>query len=691
MSPGFFALLGVEAQLGRTFLPESDATTEPTVILSHGLWQRRFGSDPAIVGQTMTLDDAPHTVVGVVPPQSYYHEGVELWIRAPRGIPAPRMFEGVFDQDFLTARNSPYLWVVGRLAAGVTLEQAQAEMETIAGRLADAYPDANAERGARAIPLQQQVAGGFERNLTVLLGTAAFVLLMACANIASLALARGAARERELAIRATLGAGRGRLTRQLLTEGALLTLLGAGAGVMLAPWGLDLLLAVVPEGVPRQQDVAVDRWVLTFALAISLVTMLVVGLMPALHASRTDVRQGLGTRATGGRSRQRLQRALVVAETAVALVLLVGAGLLARSFVELRRIEPGFDSDGVLVLSLTMPAWRYPEQSQLTTLHRQLLERVGGLPDVRSAATSSHVPLSDFGANTDFAIEGRPPALPGAELRINLRAVGPGYFRTLGIPLLSGRDFTASDGADVPVVAINEAARRRYWPDEDPLGQRLVTKSLALGEIVAVVGDAKQHALREDLEPELYVPPSMIPFRILDLVVKTDGDPLRLAGPVREAIQGIDPQLSIQEIAPLDQIVGRALTSPRFNMLLIGLFAAIALVLATVGIFSVMTYSVSQRTRDIGIRLALGARAPDVYTLVVRHGAMLTLLGVVIGGAAALALTRVLADLLYGVTAFDPLTFAGVAAPLAAVDVGASYLPARRAAAVDPLEAIRAE
>ena len=371
VSPGFFALLAVEAQLGRTFLPEKATLTEPTVILSHGLWQRRFGSDPAIVGPAITLDGVQHTVVGVMPPQSYYGEQVELWIRAPRGIPAPRMFEGIFDEDFMTSRDSPYLWVVGRLAPGVTVEQAQAEMDTIAGRLADAYPDPNAGRGARVTPSRQQVAAGFGRDLTVLLGAVALVLLMACANIASLVLARGTARERELAIRAALGAGRARLTRQLLAESALLTLLGAGAGVLVAPWGIDLLLAVVPDSVPRQHDVGVDRWVLSFTLAISVVTVLVVGLMPALHASRTELNGlGDGTRATGGRSRRRLQRALVVAEVAEALVLLVGAGLLARSFVELRRIEPGFESEGVLVLSVTLPSWRYAGPPQLAAFHR---------------------------------------------------------------------------------------------------------------------------------------------------------------------------------------------------------------------------------------------------------------------------------------------------------------------------------
>ena len=320
-----------------------------------------------------------------------------------------------------------------------------------------------------------------------------------------------------------------------------------------------------------------------------------------------------------------------------------------------------------------------------------MLERVGSLPDVCSVATTSSVPLGGFGANSDFAIEGRPPPPPGEELRIDLRVASPNYFRTMGIPILRGRDFTTSDGADAPAVVINETARRRYWPDDDPLGQRLVSKELALGEIIAVVGDVKQGALRQDIEPELYVPPSTVPFRFADLVVKTDGDPLRLAGAVRDAVHTLDPELPIQDITTLGQIVGQSLASPRFNMLLIGLFAVIALVLAAVGIFAVMTYSVSQRTREIGIRLALGAQAPDVYTLVVGHGVVLTLCGAGLGVAAALALTRVLADLLYGVTALDPLTFASVVALLAVVGIVASYLPARRAAAVDPLVAIRTD
>ncbi len=695
VSPNFFEVLGVGATLGRVFLPDRDATTQPTVVLSRGLWQRRFGSDPAIIGQALSLDGVSHTVVGVVPPSvrsgmGQMFDQMELWLRAPRGIPEPN-FMGEVDEDYLTARHAASLFVIGRLNPAVTIQRARAEMDTIAQRLADEYPDTNAGRGVRVDPLSD--VGNTRQELLVLFGAVTFVLLMACANVANLVLARAAGRERELAIRTALGAGRSRLIRQLLAESVILSLLGGGLGLLLASWGIDGLLAFSPDTLPRQQEIGVDRWVLGFALVISLLTALGFGLAPAFHASRPDLRDSLaeGSRASRGRSRRRLQRSLVVAESALSLVLLVGAGLLVRTFLELQRVAPGFESQGVLVLSVFLPASRYAGDAQLVAFYPEVVERLASLPGVRSASAVSSVPFSNLALDGRFTIEGRLPPLPGEELQATVRLTSPSYFRTMGIPVLSGRSFIPRDEADARKVAvINQTTSRRFWPNESPLGHRIGGEG-GWFEIVGVVGDVKNDGLENEPRPEVYFPQPVFPPRYTDLVVKTGSDPLRLAEAVRSAIRAVDADLPVTAIQTMDQIVGQSVADRRFNMLLLAVFAGLAVVLAAVGIYALMAHSVSQRTRELGIRIALGARTPDVYTLVVKEGLVLSLLGVSIGAAGAFWITRLLASELYGVTATDPATFATVAVGLVGVALLACYLPARRATKVEPMVALRSE
>jgi putative ABC transport system permease protein len=694
VSPEFFHVLGVQAELGRAFMPDGDSVTQPTVVLSHGLWQRQFRSDPGILGQVLSLNGVSHAVVGVMPPEFYFEFfEAELWLRAPRGTPEPPI-EVDWGRDYMTFRNYPYLYVVGRLESGVTAESAQAEMDTIARRLVAEYPDQNAGLGVSVVPLHEQVVGDIGPALMVLLGAVAFVLLIACANVANLVLARSVSRERELAIRSVLGASRKRLIRQFLTESMILSSLGGGLGLLLAPLGIDALLTFIPENMPRQQEIGVDLWVLGFTLVISFLTALVFGLAPAFRSSRPDLQESLteGSRATGGRSRRRLQSSLVVAEIALAFVLLIGAGLLMRSFLQLQRVEPGFESQNLLVLTVHLPETQYAGNPQLTEFFRQVLEGINSLPEVRSASAVLGVPLGKFGGTQSFIIEGRhdPPPRPIPEA--NLQVVTPEYFRTMSIKILLGRDFTPSDGTEASKVAvINQTMSRRFWPNESPLGKRISIEAEEWIEIVGVVSDVKNSGLESEPKPELHFPQPQFPLRFADLVVKTESDPLRFVGAIRSEVRAVDADIPVYDIKTMAQIVGESVARPRFSTLLLGVFAAVALVLAAVGIYALMAYSVSQRTHEIGIRTALGARAPDVYKLVLGHGALLTLIGLAGGLTAALALTRVLSSFLYGVSARDPLTFVGVCTLLAMVALGASYVPARRAVEVDPLVAIRSE
>jgi putative ABC transport system permease protein len=666
---------------------------EAELILSNEFWQRRFGGRPSIIGETLALDGKVYSIVGVMPPGfQFATEEADVWLRPPRDMPVPPI-DLPEELDLLAYRGLHWLHVVGRLAPGISTAEAQAEMDVIARRLADEYED-DAGRGARVVPLQEQVVGDVRPALLVLLGAVGFVLLIACGNVANLLLARATEREKEIAIRTSLGASRGRLMGQLLTESVALSLLGGVLGLFFAFWTVDLILALSPEVLPRISVVELDSGVLVFTLAVSVLTGLIFGLLPALQVSKPDIQGTLkeGGRSSGGRERSRLRASLVVAELGLALVLLIGAVLLARSFAVLQNVDPGFVPDKVLTLRLWLPESKYPDDTKVAGLYREVLDRVRSLPGVQSASAVLGVPLSGSSANFGFSIEGRPTPPPGEEYRAGFQSVGRNYFKTMGISLTGGRDFTERDDADAPpVTIINETLARRYWPNEDPIGRRVSFDDEEWVEIIGVVRDVRHNGLDSEPRAEAYMPYQQAPLRFMTLVVKTQSEPLELAGAVRSQVIAVDGNLPVYRVMSLEQIVSESVAQPRFNMVLLGTFSLLALALAAIGIYGVMSYAVSQRTHEIGIRIAMGARAGDVLEMVVRQGMGLTVAGLGVGLVAAWALTRVLSSFLFGVTPTDPWTFVGVSLVLAVVAFLATYLPARRATRVDPLNALRYE
>jgi predicted permease len=718
VTASLFPLLGVIPARGRTFLEEehqpgrpayshpADGTAEAigriregsadqrVVLLSQGLWRRRFDSDPSLLGETITLDGAGFTVVGIMPaefnfPQMQGAAGQlvepELWV--------PLIVTGDCSNAFLQ--------VITRLKPGARLEQAEAEVKTINRRLDRQYHHADSGPEMTLVPLQREMVSNVRPLLLILLGAVSLVLLIACANVANLMLARATERQREIAIRSAMGAGRVRLIRQLLTESVMLSALGGGLGLLLAVWGLEILLLFVPKSLPRAGNIAIDGWVLGFTLLVSLGTGIFFGLGPAVHASRLDLNEALkeGSRvATEGRTRRRVRDLLVIGEMAMALVLLVSAGLLMKSFVLLMRVNPGFDAQSVLTMNLLLPEARYRNETQMKAFYDQSLERIRALPGVQAAGMISFgLPLGDNFLSGDFTVEGQPAPPPGASASKPL--VSADYFRALGIPLLQGRSFTESDGAQAPRVAIiSQSLAHRFFPRQDPLGRRLDVGfggRPLLYTIVGVAGDVKEWGLSARAPMIIYVPYAQAPLPFLlsaaALVVRTAGDPTSLAGAVRHAVQSIDQEMPLFNVASMQQLLYKSVAEPRFNLLLFGVFAALALFLAVVGMYSVMSYSVVQRTHEIGIRRALGARESDVLRLVVGQGLKLSLAGVAIGLAGALALTRMLATLLYGIRPADPITFCWVALLLAIVALLACFVPARRAMRVDPNVALRYE
>jgi putative ABC transport system permease protein len=684
VSSDFFSVLGVPPRLGRSFAREEDAPgANPAVVLSDELWQSRFGGNPAIIGQSITASGRTLTVVGVMPPGFHFlNTQVKAWI--------PLALDPANDWR----KQGRYLRSVARLKSGVTIQQAQAELDGIAKRLEQDYPDYNKGWGANLVPMHEQIVGDIRPVLLVLLAAVAFVLLIACANVANLLLSRAASRQKELALRAALGAGRTRLIRQMLTESVLLAVMGGALGVFLAYWGIQLLLALAPDNIPRLNEITIDPRVLIFTLAISLVTGLIFGLVPALQSSRPDLSDALKEGARGSTGGSRLFRNLfVVAEMALALVLLVGAGLMLRSFSQLHQVKTGFDTDHVLTMRVQLPTAKYQQPAQRTEFFKIAQERLATLPGVKSVGAISYLPLTGLASSTVFNLATQPDLPPNESPGTEVRIVTPGYFSAMGIPLLKGRMLDDHDGAESRVLVINETLARKYFPGQDPIGQRLIInwEPKVADEIVGVVGDVKETALAEEANPAIYWPHPREPYQFMNFVLRSAIDLATLTAAAVKEIHALDPDQPVAEIRTLDQVVAKSIARPRFNALLLAIFAGVALVLASVGIYGVMNYSATQRTQEIGIRMALGAKPGDILRLVVGHGMKLTLAGIVIGVIASLALTRVMANLLFGVTATDLLTFVAVSAILTTVALIANYIPARRATRVNPVIALRYE
>jgi len=684
VSAGVFEMLGVKPVQGRTFIDEEDQPGhENVVILSANLWNRRFGSDPNIVGQSITLSASSYTIIGMMPASFQFPDrDTDLW--------TPIAFTARQAQQ----HGSHYLSVIGRLKQGVTVQEADTEMRAIAARLAEQYPDSNAGWSTNVFPLQEYEVRDIKSELIFLLGAVALVLLIACANVANLLLARATARQKEMAIRSALGASRWRVVRQLLTESVLLALLGGAVGLLLAFWGVESLLALAPEDLPRVKDVALDGRVLGFTLVVTLFTGIIFGLVPALQASRPNLNETLkegGRGTTGGH--HRVRGSLVIVEVALALILLVCSGLLIRSFISLRQVNPGFNANNALAVNISLPGRKYPNPDQYSAFFAQLIEKTSVLPGVVAAGVTQSLPIQgDF--LLGFSIQGRPPAPLGEDKSTNYYAVTPDYFKAMGIPLIRGRLFTEQDNKNTPRVAlINETMARTYFADEDPIGKGInVTNGPErFREIIGIVGDVKQYGLSQPTTLQTYEPYLQAPFSGVTLVVRTEGYPAALSEAIRRQVLDLDKEQPVSRIRTLDQIIAGSVEQQHFLMLLLGVFAAVALNLAAVGLYGVMSYAVTQRTHEIGIRMALGANAGNVLRLIVGHGMMLALIGVAIGLAGAFAVTRVMAKLLFGVSTTDPVTFAGISVLLTGVALVACLAPAVRATKVDPILALRHE
>ncbi len=685
----FFSVLRAQPALGRTYTIEEERPDAQIVVISHGLWKRRFGGDPKIVGQRINLDSRATIIIGVMPEGFQYpldQERTEFW--SPLDPTS----------DLNKERGASYLNVIGRLRQGATLQQAQAEMTAITGRLAEQYPAENTARGSNLIAMHEDLVGDLKPALLILLGAVGFVLLIACANVANLMLARATSRQKEISIRTALGASRWRVVRQLITESLLLSVMGGALGLLLALWGVDLLVASIPEDIPRVSEIGLDLRVLGFTAVISLLTGLIFGLVPALQVSKPDLNEGLkegGRGSTEGARRNFVRSALVVSEVALSLVLLVGAGLLMRSFMQLRDVKPGFDPHNVLTASVALPDAKYKDEASQAEFFRQLLQRIAAQPGVHSAGAGTPLPLTNNMMMNSFAVEGRPPAAPGERLATHSRIVSPDYLRTMGIPLIKGRIFTERETKESPrVLVVNETFARKFFPNEEALGQHidLSISDDMKGEIVGIVGDVKHYRLDREPNPECYVSYLQVPTSFMSVVVRGETENTAgLTAIVRDAVRQVDKDQAVSEVRTMEQVLSNSVARRRFNMMLLGIFASVALILAAVGIFGVMNYSVTQRTHEIGIRIALGAQTRDVLKLVVGQGMLLIAIGVALGLAASFALTRVMSSLLYGITATDPITFIGVALVLASVALLACYIPARRATKVDPMIALRYE
>ena len=690
VTTNMFQVLGVQPMLGRSFLPEEEQPGHPfTVILSHDLWQRAFGSDRSLINKSLTLNGHQVAVIGVMPPgfelQFPTSIHVDMWVPMAIG-------EGDLD------RSMNFLYALGRLKQNATREQAQSEMSLIASQLQQQYPETNADRGVRVVPLHKQVVGNVESYLYMLFAAVGFVLLIACANVAGLLLARVTARHREVAIRLALGASRWRLVRQLLTESLILSAVSGLLGLLVAYGGIKLLLALTPTEVPRLHEIGLHIPVFLWTLTISVVTGLLFGLAPALQASRPDLTKALkdnSGRNPGSSQGGVLRNLLVVSEVTVALLLLVGAGLMTKSFVRLQQVNPGFEATNLVSMYIALPTQKYRRQ-QVNIFYDQLLERVRNLPGVKSVAGIDPLPLSNTDSTTTFVVEGAPLVNLANRPEVGRRIITPGYFETMSIPILKGRSFTEQDRENTPnVIIVNEALASRFWPNQEAIGKRLGFEDepgkQVWREIVGVAGNVKHKALETDVMPEVYFPYQQFPGNFMNLVAHTESDPVSMVPAIRNQVLSIDKDQPVADIMTMKQRLARSVATSRFVMLLLSSFSVLALGLAAVGIYGVMAYLVTQRTQEIGVRMALGAQRQDVLRFVVGKGMLLAVTGTAIGLGAALALTRLMRSLLFEVTPTDWLTFVIAATLLLTVALLACYIPARRATKVDPLTALRYE
>ncbi|MFN0119752.1 MAG: ABC transporter permease [Blastocatellia bacterium] len=691
VSANLFDVTGVRPFMGRAFTPaEQQPGQDNVVILTHGLWQRRFGADPQIVGKEITVSNVARTVVGVLPREAVYPRGGEILM--PYSMtPAQQANRG--GHGSLT---------VGRLKSGVTLEQARADVDAIARRLAERYPDTNAGRGVTMIPLLEETVRRFRAATLVMLGAVGFVLLIACANVANLTLARAAGRGREIAVRQALGAARARIIRQLLTESMLLAALGGALGVTLAVWGVDALKVALPDDapllMPGYEQLGINPRVVIFTTLVSLLTGILSGLVPAWQATRTSLNETLkegGGRSGAAAGGNRARGALVVAEIALSLVLLVGAGLLMRNFLGLLQSNPGFDPDNVLTMGVSLPAAKYREPARRAAFFQELTQRLAVAPGVESAAAINYLPLGQSNSSSSFYVEGEPEPAPGQAPNGRYRLITPQYFQTMGIRLLHGRVFTTQEqAASAPVVIINETMARRHWPTGSALGKRMrVSGPIAESpwrEIVGIVSDVR-HEMNLPVEADYFLPHAQDPWATMMLTVKTHTDPLALAGPIQRIIQETEPGQPVFDVRTMTQVRDRSIMHFRMMGVLMGIFGALALVLAATGIYGVMSYMVSQRRHEIGVRMALGARARDVMALIMRQGMRMTLTGAGLGLLGALGLARALSGVLEGVAVNSWTTFVIIPMVLILVAIAACAIPAWRATRTDPLEALRYE
>ncbi|MFL6584248.1 MAG: ABC transporter permease [Chthoniobacterales bacterium] len=689
-----FSVVGIEPVLGRKFLPEENAEGKNRVVLlSHSLWQRRFGGDARVIGQQITLNANQYTVVGVLPetfqdPLPGERDRLQLWL--PLAL----------TKAMKDSRRGDFLCTIARLKTGATLTGAQAEMSNIAARLEQQYQDTNTGWHVIVQPLHETITGDVRPALFVLLGAVSFLLLIACANVANLLLARASSRRREIAIRSALGASRIRIVRQLLTENVLLSLVGGACGLLFAFWGIDALLALSPGNIPRLDSIRIDREVLLFTLALSVMTGVIFGLAPALSVSKPQLndtlKEGGRGSAESARGRQ-LRNGLAAAEIALSLVLLVGAGLLIRSFLHLQQVNPGFSPDHLLTAQLSLPGAKYAENQQVVNFYEQLLARVAHQPGVQNAAITTSLPLAGGSDYLAFIVEGHIPARTDRQPDAESRLVSAEYFRTLRIPLLKGRLFDDREGYDDPgVVVISDSLAQKYFQKEDPIGKRITfgdpeAKDTRWLTVIGIVGDVRGKTLSTEPYAQVYGSYRQSPRRALTVVARTAGDPLAMANTLRQDVSALDPQQPLYNVRTAEQVLAESIARPRFNTLLIAVLATVALLLAAVGIYGVIAYSVTQRTHEIGVRMALGATAADVVAMVVRQGMLVAGTGLAVGAVGALAATRTMRTLLYGISPADPVTYGGLALLLGAIALLASYIPARRATRVNPVIALRYE